>query len=247
MPENRFHLEHLKGITQKLSEVQLVQHIKDKFAHLIQTPSGVDYINSQKKRIADIAISIFFLPIAIPLGLASALIIKLEDGGPIFYIAHVPGKNGEEFGLIKFRTMKLNSQDQNPLYPKKKDDQRVTRFGKFARRMSIDEVPQLVYLLKGDITLVGRRPMFQSKIDELAKSTELSDLYMPWLQATTSTKPGLFDLATGRGRALLDQDMSGLRRRLRYETFSVKHASIGFDMKIAYEAIKAGITGKGAF
>lgn len=215
-------------------------------------PVGEEYLHSWQKRTLDVVGSIILFPVAMPLMVGSAMAIKLEDGGSAFIALNVGGQNNEKFGLYKLRSMRLKDgeNDQNSsdvLFHKKEDDPRVTRVGRFTREWSIDELPQLLNIMKGELSLVGNRPMFQERTETLGDVEKLKDLYPKWIQALSIAKPGAAGLATSRGRALLDQTEQGLRRRLRYETFYVTHASLGFDIMLLADTVKTVLSRRGAF
>lgn len=217
----------------------------------VLNPVGEDYLNSRRKRALDILGSVIIAPFAIGPVIVSAAFIKLEDQGPIFYIAKVVDKQNEEFGMIKLRTMKptqssIEEETGLVIFTKDLEDYRITKAGRFIRQWSIDELPQLVNILSGEMSLVGNRPMFRKRMENLASVEKLRDLYPKWIKAYSLAKSGAAGLATARGRALLDQSEQGLRRRLRYETFYIKHASLCFDVQILFETLISAITRRGA-
>lgn len=214
-------------------------------------PVGEAYLHSWQKRTFDVVGSILLMPLAGTAIVGSAVLVKLEDGGPVFVTLDVPGENQEHFGMIKIRSM--TDEDHNKhkngrdhLFHEQ-EKMKITRVGKILRRWSVDELPQLLNILKGDLSLVGNRPMFEAKITALGEVDKVSDLYPKWREKAVVAKPGCAGLATARGRKLLDQDENGLRRRMRYETFYVEHASVGFDLKLLGETIKAALTRHGSF
>lgn len=215
-------------------------------------PTGEEYLHSWQKRTLDVVGSVVLFPVAMPLMVGSAMAIKLEDGGPAFIALNVGGQNNEEFDLYKLRSMSLKDgeNDQNSsdvLFHKKEDNSRVTRVGRFIRKWSIDELPQLLNIVREELSLVGNRPMFQERIEALGNVEKLKDLYPKWIQTLSIAKPGAAGLATSRGRALLDQTEQGLRRRLRYEIFYVTHASLGFDIMLLADTVKTVLSRRGAF
>lgn len=128
------------------------------------------------KRVFDILISLFGLIISLPVTIPVMIAIKLEDGGPIFYTQTRVGKDGEHFAIFKFRSMitdadakKKELQDLNEIDGamfKMSEDPRVTKVGKFIRKHSIDELPQLINVLIGDMSLVGPRPPLPEEVDK---------------------------------------------------------------------------------
>ena len=215
-------------------------------------PTGEEYLHSWQKRTLDMVGSIVLFPVAAPLVAGSAMAIKLEDGGPVFIALNVSGQDNEQFGLYKLRSMSLKDDEndqpsRNVLFHKREGDSRVTRVGRFIRKWSIDELPQLFNILKGELSLVGNRPMFQERVEALGDVEKLKDLYPKWIQTLSIAKPGAAGLATSRGRALLDQTEKGLRRRLRYETFYITHASLGFDIMLFADTVRVVLSRRGAF
>lgn len=114
------------------------------------------------KRFLDIVISIIILPLVLIIGIPVAILIFLEDKGPIFYNGERLGKNGKIFKMHKFRTMKVNSEDirnKDGSTFNGENDPRLTKIGKILRKTSIDELPQIINVIKGDMSLIGPRPM----------------------------------------------------------------------------------------
>lgn len=143
------------------------------------------------KRILDFVLSALGLMLLSPLLLIVAILIKIESKGPAIFSQKRVGLNGREFKMYKFRSMVINAEKLKEKLEKKnemsgpmfkiKDDPRVTKIGKFIRKTSIDELPQLINILKGDMSLVGPRP---SLPNEVAK-------FEPWMLDRLSVKPGL--------------------------------------------------------
>ena len=143
------------------------------------------------KRIIDILCSLGGLIILSPLLLIISILIKLESKGPIIFTQKRVGRNGDEFYMYKFRSMVINAEelkkrieDKNemtgPMF-KIKNDPRVTGVGKFIRKTSIDELPQLVNILKGEMSVVGPRPSLSKEVEQ----------FEPWMKIRHSVKPGL--------------------------------------------------------
>lgn len=222
----------------------------NKMNHLLSRPSGHEYLESWQKRALDITGSVLLIPIVAPIIAGSALVVILEDGLPGVIAIDVVGKGRKNFGLYKLRTMNVGgNQEKNPLHEvcfhKSSNDPRVTRAGRIFRKLSIDELPQLINILRGEMSLVGDRPMFKERVDKLGSVEKLSDLYEPWIKTLDHKKPGLLGLLTFKGRSSLDETEQGTRNRLRYEAFYAHHASLGFDLKIIAETIKTILSGNG--
>ena len=138
------------------------------------------------KRLFDIVFSIIGLTIFLPLLLIVAILIKKEDGGPIFYRGIRVGKDGVLFKMLKFRTMVVNAEELGGPSTAA-DDPRLTRIGKFLKKYKLDELPQLINVLKGEMSLVGPRPEVPLYIDMMSEKERVIIL---------SVKPGMTDLAS---------------------------------------------------
>ena len=129
------------------------------------------------KRMIDVVLSLFGLVLISPFVVIIAILIKIDSKGPVFFKHHRIGKNGKPFSMYKFRTMKDGAEAMiNDFTPeqleewnenfKLKDDPRITRIGKFLRKTSLDELPQLINILKGDMSIVGPRPIIEEELEE---------------------------------------------------------------------------------
>ena len=150
------------------------------------------------------------------LGLA-ALVVKLEDGGPVFYRQLRVGKDGRDFELLKLPTMVVDAERQGAGYAVDRDDPRITRAGRVLRRLSIDELPQLWNVLRGEMSLVGPRPTLRYQVDR----------YDERQRSRLDVKPGLTGWAQVNGRAALPWD-----ERIELDLWYVEHRSTGLDLKI---------------
>ncbi|MBI2258969.1 MAG: sugar transferase [Flavobacteriia bacterium] len=137
------------------------------------------------KRIFDIILSLIVLILFFPIGLILSIFIILESKGGVFFIQKRVGKNEREFGMFKFRSMKINSEEKGQLTIGEKD-KRITKIGFFIRKYKLDEFPQFINVLKGDMSIVGPRP-------EVKKYTQY---YNEEQKKVLSVKPGITDLAS---------------------------------------------------
>ncbi|HEY8948799.1 MAG TPA: undecaprenyl-phosphate galactose phosphotransferase WbaP [Rhizomicrobium sp.] len=199
------------------------------------------------KRIVDLVGPILLLALFSPFLLAIALAIKLDDGGPIFFSQPRIGRGGRNFRCIKFRTMATDAKEklerwreENPaLYAeymrtfKLRDDPRVTKIGKFMRRTSLDEIPQLVNVLKGEMSLVGPRPVVEQ---------ELVQFYGPAAELYKRVRPGLTGLWQISGRS--DTTYSD---RVSYDEWYILNWSLWYDFVILIQTAWIVLSGKGAF
>lgn len=137
------------------------------------------------KRIFDLFAASIGVAMSLPLLLGIALIIKLEDGGPVFYRGERIGRNGKPFGIFKFRTM-TESAESTGISSTSSDDERVTRMGKVIRNLKLDEVAQLINVVKGDMSLVGPRPEVKKFVDKYSEEEK----------EILSVRPGITDWAS---------------------------------------------------
>lgn len=172
------------------------------------------------KRILDFLLSAFVLIIlAIPL-IIIGLLIKVKLGSPILFRQERPGKNGKIFEIIKFRTMNNAKDESGNLLP---DDLRLTKFGKFIRSTSIDELPELINILKGDMSIVGPRPLL----------VEYLDLYNEEQKHRHDVRPGLTGLAQVNGRNSITWE-----EKFKYDIEYVKNVTFINDCKIILKTIQ---------
>ena len=171
------------------------------------------------KRLVDIFISLIALTVLSPIFLLVAYKVRKNLGSPIFFYQERPGKNGKLFKMMKFRSMKdTNDSDGNPL----PDDQRITPFGQKLRSTSLDEMPQLIHVLKGDMSVVGPRPMLK----------EFVELYSPEQARRLEVRPGMTGLAQISGRNELDYE-----ERFKCDVWYVDNQSTLVDFKIMFKTV----------
>ncbi len=192
------------------------------------------------KRIFDIALCILMLPLVFPIMAVCALLIWIDDPGPIFFKQLRTGRGGRRFRMYKFRTMVKNAEELKAKYAhlneltwpdfKITNDPRVTRIGNFLRKTSLDELPQLINVMKGDMSLVGPRP---TSFD--------SSTYSLWHTERLEVQPGITGLWQVMGRSNLDFD-----DRLRLDIEYINRQSFWFDIEILFRTITSVITQRGA-
>lgn len=194
------------------------------------------------KRLLDIFISGLILMIFLPLFALIACLIKVGSPGPIFYISKRSGKKGIVFDFYKFRSMDINadsrkdalrdkSEMEGPIF-KIRNDPRLTRAGKFLRKYSLDELPQLINVLKGDMSLVGPRPF------PVEESNNIEYKHIPRL----NIRPGITGLAQIKGRSDLK-----FGQWMRWDNWYVNNWSLGLDIRILFLTIPAVLKGRGAY
>lgn len=183
------------------------------------------------KRLFDICFSFCFLLVILPLLLVIAVLIKIESRGSIVYKQFRGGKTGNPFFVYKFRTMITGADRIGPKLTQK-NDRRITRIGKFLRRWSLDELPQFINVLLGDMSVVGPRP----EVVEIVKN------YKAWQRKVLQVKPGLTGYAQIRGRQELDIDT-----KLQMDLYYINNYSFLLDMEIIFKTILTVLKGEGAY
>ena len=168
-------------------------------------------------RAADIALAGLGLVLASPVLAGAALAIKVEDGGPVLFRQTRVGKDGEDFELFKLRTMVVDAERQGAGYAVDRGDSRITRVGRFLRRTSIDELPQLWNVVRGDMSVVGPRPTLRYQVDR----------YTERQRRRLEARPGLTGWAQIHGRATLPWD-----ERIELDVWYVEHRSPRVDLTI---------------
>jgi sugar transferase (PEP-CTERM system associated) len=189
------------------------------------------------KRVFDIACASTLIAIASPVMLLAAALIRLESRGPVLYRQERVGMNGEDFVVVKFRSMRTDAEkDGKPRWATAGDD-RITRVGHFIRRTRIDELPQLFSVLKGDMSLVGPRPERQYFVEQLTQE-------IPFYAVRHSVKPGVTGWAQVRyqyGSTIEDS-----QEKLQYDLYYVKNHTLFLDILILFETVRVVLTGQGA-
>lgn len=179
------------------------------------------------KRALDMVTSTLLLAILSPFMLLIALVILLTMGNPVFFIQHRPGLNGQIFRIYKFRTMHdLRGREGEPL----PDGARISRIGRFLRASSLDELPELLNVLKGDMSLVGPRPL----------RVEYLELYTPEQARRHEVRPGVTGWAQVNGRNAVSWE-----RRFEHDVWYVDHWSLGLDFKILAMTASKVLRGEG--
>lgn len=184
------------------------------------------------KRLLDLLISIIMFPFFLVILLPVSIFIKLEDNGPIFYNAPRIGRNMKEFKMYKFRSMKVNAPDirnEDGSTYNSNSDQRVTKVGKILRKSSIDEIPQLINILKGEMSFVGPRP------SPLGNKSLYPKSYFRKFEVL----PGV----TGYNQVIL-RNKSTMEQRVQNDLFYVEHISFKLDLYIITKTIKNVILSK---
>jgi sugar transferase (PEP-CTERM system associated) len=174
--------------------------------------------------------------LSLPLSLLTAILIKLDSPGPIFYRQERVGKNGHPFMVTKFRSMRIDAERNGPVWASA-DDDRTTRVGKIIRKIRVDEIPQFWNILKGEMSFVGPRPERPHFVTQLADE-------IPYYEQRHLIAPGLTGWAQIKypyGASIEDA-----RQKLQYDLFYIKNQGLGLDAAILFETVKTIIFTRGA-
>jgi len=188
------------------------------------------------KRSTDILISLFILIGFLPLWLLFALLIKIDSKGPIFYVQDRVGKDGKIYRMIKFRSMVDGAEKMTGPVWASYNDPRVTGFGRFMRRLRLDEIPQFVNILKGDMSLVGPRPERPHFVEKFSKE-------IPLYKRRLIIRPGITGWAQVKGR--YDQSIEHVKEKLEYDLFYLENMSLRMDLKIILITLYVMLRGDG--
>ncbi len=210
------------------------------FAAVARRSSEVSVRYLRAKRVVDVVISLLLLPFLVPILLACAAAIRLDSPGPVFFYQPRTGRGGRRFRMYKLRTMVRNAEELKQKYAhlnvlsypdfKIVDDPRITRVGRILRRTSLDELPQILNVLRGDMSLVGPRPTSFS-----------AQTYRLWHTARLEVQPGLTGLWQVSGRNELDFD-----DRLRLDIAYIRNRSALLDTQILLRTFGAVLSRRGA-
>lgn len=183
------------------------------------------------KRSIDFVLSFFGIILLSPILLILCLAIKLDSNGPIIFTQKRVGKNKEHFNIYKFRTMKVETPKEMPTHMLENPDFFITRVGKFLRKTSLDELPQLFNILKGDMAVIGPRPALWNQYDLIDKRDEYG---------ANNIRPGITGLAQIQGRDELDID-----KKAKLDGKYVQNLSLLLDIKCFFKTFTAVIKSEG--
>jgi exopolysaccharide biosynthesis polyprenyl glycosylphosphotransferase len=221
---------------------QVFERLNRRLAVESLTPSGLIFGEGFRvtpgqlllKRVLSVVIALAALVAAAPFMALVAIAIKLETPGPVFFIQERVGLNGRLFRLIKFRTMRVASAAEADTVVRD-NVSRVTRIGAVLRRYRLDEIPQFINILRGDMSLVGPRP-------EMAENVATFSAVIPYYNLRHEVRPGLTGWA--QVRAGYSMSIEEVTRKLCYDLYYIKHLSILFDLRILFDTVKFVLSGR---
>ncbi len=187
------------------------------------------------KRALDIFISIVAIIVLLPLYICLAIAVKLSSKGPVFFLQERIGLNGKPFDIIKFRTMYTDAESKGPQLSSE-NDPRITKVGRVMRKLRLDEFPQFVNVLKGDMSLVGPRPERQYYIDQIVKvETQFLQL--------TKVRPGI--TSWGQVKFGYAENVDQMLQRMKFDLLYIKNRTLALDLKIMLYTILIIVKAKG--
>lgn len=195
-----------------------------------------DTFNAMIKRIFDIVVSLIAIVVFSPLMIGTAIAVKVSSPGPVIFCQERVGLHNRPFKMYKFRSMEVQSPGEEKKGWTTRNDPRVTKVGKFIRRTSIDEFPQLFNVLKGDMSLVGPRPERPQYVEKFREE-------IPRYMVKHQVRPGMTGWAQVNGY----RGNTSIRRRIDHDIYYIEHWTFGFDIKILFLTVFKGFINKNAY
>lgn len=189
------------------------------------------------KRILDIAISLSAIIFLAPLFLLTAVLILITSPGPVIFTQVRVGKNGRWFNIYKFRTMHVDAEKQSGPVWAAANDSRLIPYGKFLRKAHIDEIPQFLNVLQGDMSVVGPRPERPVFVEKLKRE-------IPDYEKRLVVKPGITGLAQVWHR--YDETIRDVKKKIKYDLLYIKKICLWTDLRILFRTVRVVFTGEGA-
>ncbi|MBI1937120.1 MAG: sugar transferase [Ignavibacteriales bacterium] len=190
------------------------------------------------KRLMDISLSFILLAVTLPVTLLTAIAIKLDSRGPVFYRQERMGMSGKIFKIVKFRTMVADAEKHTGPVWSSKGDPRITHIGALIRKVRIDEIPQVFNVFKGDMSFVGPRPERPFFVEQLSQE-------IPLYKRRLKVRPGITGWAQVKHK--YDESVEDVKTKLRYDLFYIENMSLRMDFKIIFRTIFVVLFGKGHY
>jgi lipopolysaccharide/colanic/teichoic acid biosynthesis glycosyltransferase len=186
----------------------------------------------QLRPLADYCVSLIGLLLVSPVFFVVGIIIKITSRGPVFYTQERVGKNGRLFNIIKFRTMCVNAESQDGPVWAKKNDKRITTFGRFLRKTHIDELPQLINVIRGEMSIIGPRPERPFFVRKFKDS-------IPGYSKRLAIKPGIAGLAQCCHK--YDETIRDVQKKLRYDILYINRMCWMLDLRILWRTLRVSL------
>jgi exopolysaccharide biosynthesis polyprenyl glycosylphosphotransferase len=243
-------LEVIEKCEGKNVEIKIVPDLYDIISGQVRTSQiyGVPLIDimpelmpeweKKIKRLMDIVLSFLLIIITSPALIITAIAIKLESKGPVFYKQQRSGMNGKVFKIYKFRSMISDAEKHTGPVWSTKGDPRITKIGRFIRKVRIDEIPQAINILKGDMSFVGPRPERPFFVEKLSHE-------IPLYKRRLKVRPGVTGWAQVKHK--YDENIEDVKMKLRYDLFYIENMSLRMDFKIIFRTVFVVLFGKGHY
>jgi exopolysaccharide biosynthesis polyprenyl glycosylphosphotransferase len=199
------------------------------------TPELMPPWEESTKRLIDVVVSAVILGAGLPLWLLIALLIKLDSPGPVLYRQERVGKDGAPFDIIKFRSMTKDAELQGPKWAGHRDP-RITRVGRIIRQLHLDEIPQMINVLKGDMSLIGPRPERPVFVQRLSRE-------IPLYYRRLKVRPGITGWAQVKQK--YDETIDDVKKKVQYDLFYIENMSLRMDFKIILNTAYHMLMGRG--
>ncbi|MDI5985653.1 undecaprenyl-phosphate glucose phosphotransferase [Halomonas sp. M4R5S39] len=227
----------------EFGEIQLLNHqiseVAGRFAIDLSVTPMVETARFVK-RVEDIVLGSLFLLISLPVCLMIAVILKCQSPGPVLFKQYRMGINGKQFKVYKFRSMEVHEEASGQVTQARRGDPRVTRFGAFLRRTSLDELPQFYNVLQGRMSVVGPRP------HALVHNEQYKELVESYMKRH-KVKPGMTGWAQVNGFRGETDTLDKMERRVEHDLWYIDNWSLWLDLRIIFLTIVKGFTGKNAY
>lgn len=199
------------------------------------TPEPMPYWQQSVKRLFDIIFSVFAIVLLSPVYIFTAIMVKASSPGPVFYRQERIGKKGKPFKMLKFRSMYIDAETLGPQLSSD-NDSRITPWGRFMRKVRLDEIPQFFNVLKGDMSIVGYRPERKFYIDQIAEKA-------PHYYKLLRIKPGI--TSWGEVKYGYAENVEQMVERLKYDILYIQNMNILIDIKIMIYTVLIIVQGRG--